>query len=74
MIESWKEELDRKYEEATSKGDTELIDKANKIILDAIAELDSSMNKKQKWVEIYKKYDGRYDDLVSAYVDLWWEK
>lgn len=40
MVESWKEELDRKYEEATSTGVVENIDKANDIILRAIDELN----------------------------------
>ncbi len=53
-VESWKEELDRKYEEATSAGDIEKIDKANRIILDAIAALDKlkfEFKGVKKWVE-----------------------
>lgn len=40
---SWKQELDRKYEEITSMGDTKLIDRANEIILEAIAKLQEEM-------------------------------
>jgi len=39
-VESWKQELDRKYEHLTNMGVVEVIDKANKVILKAIAELD----------------------------------
>ena len=38
-MESWKEELDRKYEEVTNRGDMILTDKANEIILEAISKL-----------------------------------
>ena len=40
MVESWKEELDKKYEEVTSLGDVRLIDVANEIILEAIRKVD----------------------------------
>jgi len=41
-MESWKQELDRKYEEATNGGDIRKIDKANEIILEAIEKLDKA--------------------------------
>ena len=40
-IGSWKEELNRKYDEVVSGGDLLLTDKANDIILEAIAKLDA---------------------------------
>lgn len=40
-MESWKEELDRKYEELTEGGDIGLIDQANAVVLEAIAKLDA---------------------------------
>ena len=40
-VESWKEELDRKYEELTDTGDIALIDKANEVITEAIEKLDA---------------------------------
>ena len=39
-VESWKEKLDRKYEELTDTGDTTTIDTANEIILQALSKLD----------------------------------
>ena len=37
---SWKEQLDDKYEEVTNTSDIKTIDRANEIILEAIARLD----------------------------------
>lgn len=38
-VKSWKQELDAKYKHLTSMGDIKVIDKANEIILEAIAKL-----------------------------------
>lgn len=38
---SWKHELDVKYNRLMNSGDITLIDKANEVILDAIAKLDA---------------------------------
>jgi len=40
-MESWKEELDHKYEKLTNTGNNRIIDKANEIILQAIEKLDA---------------------------------
>jgi len=40
-IRSWKQELDDKYEELTSTGSIDLIDKANDVILEAISKLNA---------------------------------
>ena len=44
-MESWKQELDRKYEIVTSTGIIEYIDKANEIITEAIDKLDKIIKK-----------------------------
>lgn len=40
LVESWKQELDRKYAWLTSQGDSRLIDEANEVILTAVARLN----------------------------------
>jgi hypothetical protein len=39
-IESWKQELDRKYNALMNMGRTDLMDKANEVVCDAIDKLD----------------------------------
>jgi len=39
-MESWKEEFDRKYDEACVPGNIEKIDAANDVVLEAIQKLD----------------------------------
>jgi len=61
MVESWKEELDRKYEEVTSTGDIEYIDKANNIILRSIQELNEITNKNLTIRDIIYRFASLYD-------------
>lgn len=43
-MESWKDELDKKYEREMSAGSTDKMDRANRIILQAISQLDGCNN------------------------------
>ncbi len=60
MTESWKQELDRKYEEKTSTGNIKDIDKANEIITKAIAELDE-IGKERMIVNVLDRFPILYD-------------
>ena len=48
MVESWKEEFNRKYNEITSTGDNSVIDEANKILCDALDNMSSLYNRLKK--------------------------
>jgi len=49
-VQSWKEELDSKYELLTDSGDIKVIDRANEIICKALEELDD-LRKENRWLE-----------------------
>ena len=58
---SWKEELDKKYEEATSTGIIVDIDRANDVILRAIAELNEITNKNLTVSDLLDRFPILYD-------------
>lgn len=48
MVESWKQEFDRKYRKLMNSGDINKIDAANEVVTDAIYKLDQILKPKQK--------------------------